>query len=177
MNFIFFRYEHRIRYEKGNGSQDLWNFDNLRRNSNNVRRRRKTSKTRTADENELEQLTHEEENFQRLKCERQHFYEQYSSASPRFIAKFRIEQKLNKKLIDSTMKQEDLKCTICYVNFELNDWYEKWPCPSKIPHIFHYDCMLNTLRRSNTCPICRHTIEAARVTNSGIYQFLANLVF
>ncbi len=155
----------------------MWNFPNARSNSNGVRRRRETPKTKTADESELEQLIHEEKNIQRLRLERQHFYEQYSSASPQFIAKFRMEHKLNKKLIDSTMEQEDRKCIICYADFKLNDCYEKWPCPSNIPHIFHYECILNILRRSNTCPICRHPIEAGQLTNDMIYQFITNFVF
>jgi hypothetical protein len=88
-----------------------------------------------------------------------------------------MRQKLQNNLIDSTMEKEKLRCIICYEEFKENDSYEKWPCPSKIPHIFHYDCMLKTLRRTNTCPICRHPIEAGRITAEMISQFFTNLVF
>jgi hypothetical protein len=75
------------------------------------------------------------------------------------------------------MNNEKLTCMICLEEFKLADSYEKWPCPSKIPHIFHYDCMLNTLRRKNTCPICRHSIEAGHTINDIISQIFTNLVF
>lgn len=71
-----------------------------------------------------------------------------------------MEQKSNKNLIDSTIEKKELKCLICLNDFKLNHSYAKWPCPSRIPHIIHFDCMLKTLRISNTCPICRHAVEA-----------------
>jgi hypothetical protein len=52
-------------------------------------------------------------------------------------------------------------CTICLETFKRGESYSQWPCPAH--HVFHYDCMLNVLRRQNQCPLCRHTVEAANL--------------
>jgi hypothetical protein len=102
--------------------------------------------------------------------------EQTTSASPQFIANFRMKHKMKQNLIDSTMENENLKCMICLEDLKIDDSYEKWPCPTEKPHIFHYDCMLNTLRRKNTCPMCRHPVEANKIIDNGISQLLTQLV-
>ncbi len=88
-----------------------------------------------------------------------------------------MQQKQRPNLVDLTMEKQELMCTICLNYLKEDDPYEKWPCPSNTPHIFHYDCMLNTLRRKNTCPMCRHPTEASRVPNDSISEFFSNLVF
>lgn len=75
------------------------------------------------------------------------------------------------------MEDKNLKCMICLEDFKLNDAYERWPCLTAIPHIFHYDCMLNMLRRKNTCPICRHAVEANRNQDYGFSRFFSRLIF
>jgi len=145
-----------------------------------VRRRRETPGTESSYDVELKQFIREEENFQRLKLERQQLLErlleQTSSASPQFIANFRMKHKMKQNLIDSTMENENLKCMICLEDLKIGEPYEKWPCPTETPHIFHYDCMLNTLRTKNTCPMCRHPVEANKIVDYGISQLLAQLV-
>jgi hypothetical protein len=153
-----------------------------RDNEITTRQRRRISESRTTYDYELTQLIREEENVQRLKFERQQWFEHIinhsTPASPRFIANFRMQQKLNKFLINSTMVDEKLSCTICLEDFQLNDPYGKWPCPSKTSHLFHYDCMLNTLRTKNTCPMCRHPVEAMQlqIPQDVISQFFTRLV-
>jgi E3 ubiquitin-protein ligase DOA10 len=85
-----------------------------------------------------------------------------------------MQQESNKNLVDSTMKEQELKCIICFSTFELDDSYTKWPCKSETPHIYHSDCMLEWLRRKNTCPICRHPVETS---NDTFAQFMTQLVF
>jgi E3 ubiquitin-protein ligase DOA10 len=87
-----------------------------------------------------------------------------------------MQQKNNENLIDSTMQNEQSTCRICLEEFQINDPYSKWPCPSPKPHIFHDDCMLNMLRTKNTCPICRHPIEAGHIGDSFARQFFTRLV-
>ncbi len=79
-----------------------------------------------------------------------------TSASPRFIAQFRLEgpRTLHTQLPET-------KCVICLEPFLIGDNCSQWPCAAQ--HIFHYTCMLQVLRRQNQCPLCRHTVEAANL--------------
>jgi hypothetical protein len=136
----------------------------------------------TPYEQKLKQYIREEQNYQRLKLERQSILELIlepaNPASPQFIANFRMEQKMNKTLINSTMKEQDLdECTICLSSFELNESYAQWPCQEKKPHIYHSDCMLGWLRTKNTCPMCRHPVETTQTSNDTFRQFMTRLVF
>jgi hypothetical protein len=87
-----------------------------------------------------------------------------------------VQQKTNENLIDSDMQKEQMTCMICLEDFQIHHSYARWPCPSNKAHIFHPDCMLNTLRMKNTCPICRHPIEAGQMVDSMVSQFLTRLV-
>ncbi len=119
---------------------------------------------------QLSDLIHEENNIQRLKIERQNLLENIenlrepiSPATAEFIAKFRLEHERNKKVINMDMTKKQIECTLCQENFELNDLYAIWPCPGA--HLFHYDCMLKSLRTSNKCPNCRHQVEGVSATS------------
>jgi hypothetical protein len=81
-------------------------------------------------------------------------WQRIASASPRFIAQFRLADRLivSHDLLDTT-------CSICLENFKLNEYFAQWPCTAQ--HAFHFDCMLYVLRAGNTCPLCRHPVEAA----------------
>lgn len=72
-------------------------------------------------------------------------------ASPRFIAEFR----LNGPHINNMLQDQ---CSICLENFELDQGLAHWPCAGQ--HVFHFDCMLHSLRARNECPLCRHPVEA-----------------
>lgn len=119
---------------------------------------------RLVSETPMQKLVREEENHQRLKRERQHFYERLIDssvpASPQFIAELRLKQEAEKSIVDDASEKENTKCMICLEDFKLGESFEEWPCPSLVPHRFHYDCMLAWLRRKNTCPICRHPVQA-----------------
>ncbi|CAF2710007.1 unnamed protein product [Rotaria sp. Silwood2] len=179
------QYEYRLRHERENEygyqqNQQDSNYLFHTINHGRIRQRRKSMKARTKHATQLEEFIREEENFQRLKLERQQFlqriFERTTSASPRFIANFRIQNNNNNNKIDFGMVQNQTKCMICLDEFQLNDSYSKWPCASKTPHIFHYDCMLSTLRMKNTCPICRHPVEAAQIPNNIYSQLFPRLV-
>lgn len=100
-----------------------------------------------------------------------------NAASPEFIAKFRLGQNLQKHSIDYEMQKQEPKCMICLEDFHINETYRIWPCLSKIPHIYHDECMLNILRRQNTCPICRCPVEHNQNTNQSFRRILTHFVF
>ncbi|CAF0960035.1 unnamed protein product [Rotaria sordida] len=81
------------------------------------------------------------------------------SASPRFIAQFRLNgwQIVSHDLLD-------YRCSICLEDLQLNQRIARWPCQAR--HTFHFDCMLDVLRAGNTCPLCRHPVEAADLPNA-----------
>ena len=133
--------------------------------------------------NQLVDLIREEVNIQRLKIERQsilenfeNLYQPVTPAIAEFIAEFRQEHEQNQKLVDADMAKEQLECTLCQEEFELNDHYADWPCSGK--HVFHYDCMLKSLRVRNTCPNCRHAVEGVPPTSTQavLSQFLSRVL-
>ncbi|CAF1523036.1 unnamed protein product [Adineta steineri] len=80
-------------------------------------------------------------------------------ASPQFIGAFRLRSPETVENYDNNLLET--KCAVCQCNFESGQEYSQWPCDGR--HTFHYACMLNLLRNSYTCPICRHAVEAANV--------------
>ncbi|CAF1070047.1 unnamed protein product [Rotaria sordida] len=98
----------------------------------------------------------EEERIQRLNQEVdfEQIWNRVPSASPRFIANFRLE---DPKIVNSQLCETN--CSICLETLQPDEHYSQWPCPAQ--HVFHYNCMLNVLRRQNSCPLCRHLVEAA----------------
>jgi hypothetical protein len=144
-------------------------------------RQRDPVNNETPDQRELRQFIREEMNYQRLRFERQSLYDIFIDptvpASSEFIANFRMQQERNPPLINSEMMEQEFECIICMSTFELDYPYGRWPCPSTKPHIFHPECMLNWLRRKNTCPMCRHPVTPSQMTNDSFGQFMARLVF
>lgn len=145
------------------------------------------TRSQIGNNNRLAQLIREEENIQRLKLEREETEELgqrlygYSidrPASTHFIATLRLEHEDNKDVNNNmTLELEDKICGICQDDFTTKWKYAKWPCSSQIPHIFHYDCMLKSLRKKNTCPFCREEVEAAQLLPPQyvVNQFLRNV--
>ncbi|CAF0848827.1 unnamed protein product [Adineta steineri] len=112
----------------------------------------------------LSALIHEENIRQRFKIERQSTIENLnnllastSPATAEFIAQFRLEHEHNQQVANEDMMKERIKCTPCQEDLKINEPYARWPCPGK--HLFHYTCMLDSLRERNTCPNCRHEVE------------------
>lgn len=97
----------------------------------------------------------------------EHIWDRVTSASPYFIANFRLEQ-------PRIVREDSLEidCPICLETLHFGERYARWPCPAQ--HVFHYDCMLNVLRRQNSCPLCRHLVEAAPLIPIGV--LLANFM-
>lgn len=166
ISLYFHRYQYRIEHE-----HEM--IPLLYRSFSNSQRQRKP---KTENEVKFEKYVREEENDQRLKRERQSFYERLTNAticaSPQFIANFRMK---DKTLVDATMENEGNDCIICLESFKQGDSYEEWPCPSPVPHIFHYDCMLDYLRSKYTCPMCRHPVEASQCRDDNFLQFFMRL--
>ena len=55
--------------------------------------------------------------------------------------------KINKKHVDA-----ELSCCICLSDFEKGEVVKQLP---KCPHIFHLDCLVQWLKDTPTCPLCR----------------------
>ncbi|GMQ00649.1 hypothetical protein CsSME_00047648 [Camellia sinensis var. sinensis] len=49
-------------------------------------------------------------------------------------------------------------CSICKDEFEKNDQVNPLPCD----HVFHHNCILPWLNRSNSCPLCRYKLPMER---------------
>jgi len=82
-----------------------------------------------------------------------------TAASPHLIAHFRFADRLvvTENLLGTT-------CTICREDFQLDQYFVHWSCIAQ--HRYHFHCMLNVLRISNTCPLCRQPVPP---TNSQIF--------
>ena len=52
----------------------------------------------------------------------------------------------------SALKEE--KCPICLQKYKGTDIIKEFPCK----HIFHKNCILKWLRKSNVCPLCKYDI-------------------
>jgi len=48
------------------------------------------------------------------------------------------------------------ECAICIENIKVNEWYKQLP---ECEHYFHADCIDRWLRRQDSCPLCRRTVE------------------
>lgn len=59
--------------------------------------------------------------------------------------------------VDSTLKEEFIKCSVCFDDFEVDS---DTPVVVKLPcsHIFHKDCVSHWLKEHNTCPNCRYEL-------------------
>jgi len=57
--------------------------------------------------------------------------------------------------IDSNMKVDAHRCSVCFEDFELGTSALKLPCK----HLYHKDCVTTWLKEHNTCPICRFELE------------------
>ncbi|CAF0821707.1 unnamed protein product [Rotaria sordida] len=93
-----------------------------------------------------------------------------TSASPRFIAQFRLE---GRQVVN--IDQSNIECSLCYEEFLIGQHFAQWPCEPK--HTFHFDCMLSALRARNTCPLCRHPVEAAYLpSRETVLQYMTRRV-
>ncbi|XP_027804674.2 E3 ubiquitin-protein ligase RNF181 isoform X3 [Marmota flaviventris] len=50
--------------------------------------------------------------------------------------------------------QAELKCPVCLLEFEEQETVIEMPCH----HLFHSNCILPWLSKTNSCPLCRHEL-------------------
>ncbi|CAF2982583.1 unnamed protein product [Rotaria sp. Silwood2] len=107
----------------------------------------------------LDALIHEEELWQQRNFgnDLERMWEGTTSASPRYIAKFRVA--LHHQVNSDQTELLASSCSVCLDMLQIGEIYDRWPCPGR--HVFHEKCILDTLRRKNTCPLCRHPVEPA----------------
>ncbi|CAF0912905.1 unnamed protein product [Adineta steineri] len=161
------RHEQRLRYEPNSEPLQDGTHPILRLGTieyRNTRQRRPQVNMTATHNSPLSALIHEENNNQRFKIERQTTIEYFnnlsastSPATAEFIARFRLEHKRNQQVVNEDMMNKQIKCTPCLEDLKINEPYARWPCPGN--HLFHYTCMLDSLRERNTCPNCRHEVE------------------
>ena len=58
------------------------------------------------------------------------------------------------KHIKKYSKIKEKKCSICLVKYKKSDLIKELPCN----HIFHKNCILKWIEKSNVCPICKYDI-------------------
>ncbi|XP_072173546.1 uncharacterized protein [Diadema setosum] len=59
---------------------------------------------------------------------------------------------LEKVVVTEKMVVEDASCAICHCDYEIEEVLDRLPCK----HIFHNQCITIWLKKSGTCPVCRH---------------------
>ncbi len=63
-----------------------------------------------------------------------------------------LEESLNEKLIRN--EEDEFDCPVCLKTCEQDEVSCRLPCK----HSFHKDCILPWLKRTNSCPMCRHEL-------------------
>ena len=58
------------------------------------------------------------------------------------------------KHIKKYSKIKEKKCSICLLKYKKPDIIKEFPCN----HIFHKNCILRWLEKSNICPLCKYDI-------------------
>jgi len=57
--------------------------------------------------------------------------------------------------VDETTKEEAIRCSVCLIDFEIDEENViKLPCN----HIYHKDCVTTWLTKHCTCPVCRYEL-------------------
>uniref|UniRef100_H0XVW9 E3 ubiquitin-protein ligase RNF181 n=1 Tax=Otolemur garnettii TaxID=30611 RepID=H0XVW9_OTOGA len=63
-----------------------------------------------------------------------------------------VVQNLPRRIIRGP--QAELKCPVCLLEFEEEETVIEMPCH----HLFHSNCILPWLSKTNSCPLCRHEL-------------------
>ncbi|XP_028711018.1 E3 ubiquitin-protein ligase RNF181 isoform X2 [Peromyscus leucopus] len=63
-----------------------------------------------------------------------------------------VVESLPRTVIGSS--KAELKCPVCLLEFEEEETVIEMPCH----HLFHSDCILPWLSKTNSCPLCRHEL-------------------
>ncbi|XP_004642860.1 E3 ubiquitin-protein ligase RNF181 [Octodon degus] len=63
-----------------------------------------------------------------------------------------VVENLPRTVISSS--QADLKCPVCLLEFEEEETVIEMPCH----HLFHSNCILPWLSKTNSCPLCRYEL-------------------
>ena len=58
------------------------------------------------------------------------------------------------KHIKKYSKNKEKKCSICLIKYQKPDILKEFPCK----HIYHKNCILKWLDKSNICPLCKYDI-------------------
>ena len=98
------------------------------------------------DENEDEEENEEDENYDENNLE-----EIYIKRKKIFIKELDEFQYKNVKKYSTIIED---KCAICLKKFKGVDIIKEFPCK----HIFHKDCILKWIKKSNLCPLCKYDI-------------------
>uniref|UniRef100_A0A5B6YTZ6 RING-type E3 ubiquitin transferase n=1 Tax=Davidia involucrata TaxID=16924 RepID=A0A5B6YTZ6_DAVIN len=62
------------------------------------------------------------------------------------------------EITGSLLKSGSISCSICKDEYAINEKVNQLPCK----HIFHHECIVPWLNRSNSCPLCRYKLPVER---------------
>nr|XP_027186972.1 probable E3 ubiquitin-protein ligase RHC1A [Cicer arietinum] len=95
--------------------------------------------------NQLNQIPTQRTNVEATRC------------SVKNLERITIDQSLERITIDEEITADNLTCSICLEEFLLGS--EAIRLSSTCSHIYHQNCIIRWLIRSNTCPLCRRPIS------------------
>lgn len=72
---------------------------------------------------------------------------------PEAMTHDQLEQ-IPKEIITNEQAKTEIKCTVCFCDFETNDEARKLPCN----HIYHEKCIFPWLKENPSCPMCRYAL-------------------
>ena len=103
------------------------------------------------ESNESDEENNEEEDSNEGNNEESNENQIFNSKKKKYILEL---NEFQYKHIKKYSKIKEKKCSICLFKYKKSDIIKEFPCN----HIFHKNCILKWLEKSNICPLCKYDI-------------------